>query len=77
MEEEDEVHGAVEQEYASGNVVQDQKTSQRNGSQYGELGQCDTIEYGLEVHVSLREDASAQHNDCVEDQVKVHVLGVL
>ena len=76
MEEEHEVDHSTVEKYPSRDVIQEDKADERDCSQDGELRQSDTIEYGLEVHVRLGQDASAQHDDCVANQVKVHVLGV-
>ena len=76
MEEEHEVDHSIVEEYASCDVIQEHEANQGDRSQDGELGQSDTIKYGLEVHVCFCPDASAQNNDCVIDQVKVHVFRV-
>ena len=76
MEKEDEVNHPIVEKYAGCDVIQEHEADQRNRSQDSELSQSDTIKYGLEVHVCFRPDASAQNNDCVIYQVKVHVFGV-
>ena len=77
MQQEHEIDHAIVEEYTSSNVIQDDEADQRNRTKNGELGQSDSVENSLEVHVRFSEDTPAQDKDCVEDQVEVHVFGVL
>ena len=51
MEQKDKIYHSIRQKYASSYVVQEEKADQWNSSENGKLGQCDTIENCLEMHV--------------------------
>ena len=76
MKEEHEVDHSTAEKYPGRYVIQEDEADKWDCSQNSKLRQSDTIEYGLEVHVRLGQDASAQHDNCVANQVEVHVLGV-